>query len=50
MKMDAGLDTGPILSKKTFPLTIHTTALDIIERFQDFGPKQLVDTMRDYAK
>ncbi|USN56395.1 MAG: hypothetical protein H6766_05010 [Candidatus Peribacteria bacterium] len=39
-----------MLSKKSFPLTIHTTALDIIDRFQDFGPKQLVDTMRDYAK
>lgn len=50
MRMDAGLDTGPMLSKKSFPLTIHTTALDIIEQFQEFGPQQLVDTMRDYAK
>lgn len=50
MKMDTGLDTGPMLSRKSFPLTIHTTAGDIIKKFQDFGPKQLVDTMRDYAK
>jgi methionyl-tRNA formyltransferase/predicted alpha/beta hydrolase family esterase len=50
IQMEAGLDTGPMLSKKKFPLNIHTTALDIINRFQDFWPKQLVDTMRDFAK
>ncbi len=49
MRMDAGLDTGPMLRKQWFPLTIHTTALDIIHRFQEFGPQLLIDTMVDYA-
>jgi methionyl-tRNA formyltransferase len=28
---------------------IHTTALDIIHKFQEFGPQLLIDTMVDYA-
>ncbi len=49
MRMDAGLDTGPMLRKQWFPLTIHTTALDIIHQFSEFGPQLLIDTMVDYA-
>jgi len=49
MCMDAGLDTGPMLRKQWFPLTIHTTARDIITKFQEFGPQLLIDTMVDYA-
>jgi methionyl-tRNA formyltransferase len=49
MRMDAGLDTGPMLRAQGFPLTIHTTALDIIHKFQEFGPQLLIDTMVDYA-
>ncbi len=49
MRMDAGLDTWPMLRKQWFPLTIHTTALDIIHKFQEFGPQLLIDTMVDYA-
>lgn len=49
MRMDAGLDTWPMLRAQWFPLTIHTTALDIIHQFQEFGPQLLIDTMVDYA-
>jgi methionyl-tRNA formyltransferase len=49
MRMDAGLDTWPMLRKQWFPLTIHTTALDIIHKFQEFGPQLLIDTMVGYA-
>ena len=49
MHMDAGLDTWPMLRKQWFSLTIHTTALDIIHKFQEFWPQLLIDTMIDYA-
>lgn len=49
MRMDAGLDTWPMLRAQWFPLTIHTTALDIIHQFNTFGPQLLIDTMVDYA-
>ena len=49
MRMDAGLDTGPMLRAQWFPLTIHTTAMDIIHQFSGFGPQLLINTMVDYA-
>lgn len=50
MRMDAGLDTGPMLRAQGFPLTIHMTAHNIISKFQEFWPQLLIDTMIDYAK
>lgn len=49
MRMEAGLDTGPMLRAQWFPLTIHTTSRDIIRQFESFGPQLLIDTMVDYA-
>lgn len=49
MRMEAGLDTWPMLRAQWFRLTIHTTARDIIRQFESFGPQLLIDTMVDYA-
>jgi len=50
MRMDAWLDTGPMLAIKETTLYIERTALDLIKRMQKEGPAFLNNTMRDYAK
>jgi methionyl-tRNA formyltransferase len=50
MRMEAGLDTWPMIDKKTIPLEFSDTALNLIKKIQIVGPKFLNDTMREYAK
>jgi methionyl-tRNA formyltransferase len=48
MKMDAGLDTGPILSKRSMPLTQEDTAGSVLEKLSTLGADLLVETLPDY--
>lgn len=47
MRMDEGLDTGPILRKKATPLGPEETAPELGERLARLGAELLVDTLRD---
>src|SRR5215216_5953594 len=48
MKMDVGLDTGPILSKRSIPLTQEDTAGSVFEKLSRLGADLLIDTLPDY--
>jgi len=50
MKMEAWLDTWPILKTKTIPLRPITTAADLIAEMMTIWPKLLLDTMIDYPR
>ncbi|USN54988.1 MAG: hypothetical protein H6765_11215 [Candidatus Peribacteria bacterium] len=45
MRMDAGLDTGPMLATLPTPLHFAWTVLDLIEWMKQQGPKFLNKTM-----
>ena len=48
MKMDVGLDTGPILSQRSIPLTPDDTAGSVIEKLSHLGADLLIETLPDY--
>lgn len=48
MKMDVGLDTGPILTKRSIPLTQDDTAGSVFERLSHLGADLLIETLPDY--
>src|SRR5215212_8244917 len=48
MKMDVGLDTGPILSQRSTPLTREDTAGSVIEKLSRLGADLLIVTLPDY--
>lgn len=50
MQMDAGMDTGNIISQTKFPLPFNWTCLDCIEHMQKIGPQFLNASLRNYAK
>ncbi|MCS6982583.1 MAG: membrane protein insertion efficiency factor YidD [Candidatus Absconditabacterales bacterium] len=50
MKMEAGLDTGPIMKIKNIKLTPVTTALDLINEMTKHGPQLLIDAMIEYPR
>ena len=48
MKMDVGLDTGPILSQRSIPLTQDDTAGSVFEKLSHLGADLLIETLPDY--
>jgi len=48
MKMDVGLDTGPMLSKRAIRLTRDDTAGSIFEKLSQLGADLLIETLPDY--
>ena len=48
MKMDVGLDTGPILSQRSIPLTPEDTAGSVLEKLSHLGADLLIETLPDY--
>jgi methionyl-tRNA formyltransferase len=48
MKMDVGLDTGPILTRSAIRLTPDDTAGSVFESLSRLGAELLIDTLPDY--
>ncbi|MGE5251385.1 MAG: methionyl-tRNA formyltransferase [Bacteroidota bacterium] len=48
MKMDAGLDTGPILSQRAIPIGPDETAGELYERLSALGADLLMETLPEY--
>lgn len=48
MKMDVGLDTGPILTQRSIPLTRADTAGSVFEKLSHLGTDLLIETLPDY--
>jgi methionyl-tRNA formyltransferase len=48
MKMDVGLDTGPILTQRSIPLTLEETAGSVFEKLSHLGADLLIETLPDY--
>ena len=48
MKMDAGLDTGPILSQRSVRIEPDETAGSLFERLSQLGADFLIDTLPEY--
>ncbi len=44
--MDAGMDTGPMLLKKTIPMGSDETAADLSPRLAEAGAELLIETLR----
>jgi methionyl-tRNA formyltransferase len=49
MKMDQGLDTGPILSQRSTPITNEMTAGMLFDRLAQMGAELLVETLPEYV-
>jgi methionyl-tRNA formyltransferase len=48
MKMDVGLDTGPMLAKRSIRLTSNDTAGSVFERLATLGADLLIEILPDY--
>jgi methionyl-tRNA formyltransferase len=48
MKMDAGLDTGPILNQRSVRIAPHETAGSLFEKLSTLGADLLLDTLPAY--
>ncbi len=48
MKMDVGLDTGPILTQRSIALTQEDTAGSVFEKLSHLGADLLIETLPDY--
>jgi methionyl-tRNA formyltransferase len=48
MKMDVGLDTGPMLSQRSIRLTRDDTAGSVFEKLSVLGADLLIETLLDY--
>jgi methionyl-tRNA formyltransferase len=48
MKMDAGLDTGPILSQREIPIDESITAGELFDQLAGMGADLLIDTLPNY--
>ena len=46
MKMDAGLDTGPVFAKELMPIKADDTTSFLSERLADLGAKLLIETIK----
>ncbi|MBT3305701.1 MAG: methionyl-tRNA formyltransferase [Alphaproteobacteria bacterium] len=49
MKMDAGLDTGPVLMSREIPLTSQTTAPDLHDALSEMGAALMVEALEVLA-
>lgn len=50
MKMDQGLDTGPIISQRSIPIAGEMTAGNLFEQLARLGADLLVDTLPKYIR
>lgn len=50
MKMDTGLDTGPIISQQAIPIQPEDTAGSLFSRLAQLGGSLLIDTLPDYVQ
>jgi methionyl-tRNA formyltransferase len=50
MKMDAGVDTGPLLSQRTLAIGPEDTAGMLLEKLAPLGAELLLDTLPDYLE
>lgn len=48
MRMDVGLDTGPVLAQRTAPIDPADTTLSLTERLARLGAQSLADCLPDY--
>lgn len=48
MKMDAGLDTGPMLTQRSTPITAQDTSQTLHDTLARIGAELLLDTLPDY--
>jgi len=48
MKMDVGLDTGPMLAQRSIPLTREDTAGSVFEKLSQLGADLLIETLPAY--
>jgi methionyl-tRNA formyltransferase len=48
MKMDAGLDTGPMLSQRAIPIAVDETGGSLFEKLSKLGGELLLETLPDY--
>jgi methionyl-tRNA formyltransferase len=48
MKMDAGVDTGPMLSQRSIPIEPNDTAGKVFEKMSELGAELLVETLPGY--
>jgi methionyl-tRNA formyltransferase len=48
MKMDSGVDTGPILSQKSMPISDDDTAGSAFEKLSHLGAELLIETLPGY--
>jgi methionyl-tRNA formyltransferase len=49
MKMDQGLDTGPILSQRSIPISDSVTAGELFDQLAQIGADLLVETLPQYV-
>ena len=49
MQMDAGLDTGPMLTRREVPITMRTTAQELHDQLAEAGAALIVETLRQLA-
>ncbi len=47
MKMDAGLDTGPVLATQSCSISALTTSADLYQRLAELGPALLIEVLED---
>ena len=50
MKMDPGLDTGPMISKRSIPIGLEDTAGSLFGKMAELGAELLVDTIPAYLR
>jgi len=50
MKMDAGIDTGPVLAQREMPILAEDTAATLSARLAESGAKLLVETLPGYLE
>ncbi|HSV85773.1 MAG TPA: methionyl-tRNA formyltransferase [Levilinea sp.] len=48
MRMDAGIDTGPVLSRRVVPIEERDTAATLSQRLAESGAELLMDTLPGY--
>jgi methionyl-tRNA formyltransferase len=48
MKMDAGMDTGPIIQKASIPVTDDETAESLSQKLSELGKKLLLEILPDF--
>src|SRR5512140_3815399 len=48
MKMDAGLDTGPMLRQRAIPIAVDETGGSLFEKLSKLGGELLLETIPDY--